>query len=48
MMLVHGDLLWHAIVPQQFPETQLVQTVKCLLIINKLDVVGGVPFAWLF
>ena len=42
------DLLWYAIVSQQFPEALSVQTVKYLLIINKLDLERGVPFATLF
>ena len=43
---IAGDLLWYAIIPQQFPdlEVQSAQTVKCLLIIN-IVVDSGVPFA---
>ena len=42
-----GDL-WYAIVSQQFPEALSVQTVKCLLIINRVVIEKGVPFVWLF
>ena len=36
-----SDLLWHAIVSQQCPEALSVQTVKCLLQINKADTQRG-------
>ena len=39
-----NDLLWLAIVSQQFPEALLNQTDKCLLIINEADIERKVPF----
>ena len=40
-----GYFLRYAIVSQQFPEALSVHTVKCLLIINKVDVERRVPFS---
>ena len=40
-----GDLLWYAIVSQQFPEALSVQNVKRLLTINEADIERGVPFS---
>ena len=43
-----GDLLWYAIVSQQFPAALSVQTVKCLLNANEVDVEREIQFQFQF